>query len=284
MSEPLTAFSFLDDNARAKAEAQEQRRSNSLPTHVVDYLKAWIMSPEHVNHPYPTEAEKNKILADTGIELKRLNNWFVNNRIRYWKPRMEALQQQQPPPQPQRHGARQLIPISDSERSNYVNVEVSALELTGLVKQELLPSPSPNDFDASPPRLIQTCGIPPSVSPSPRSTVSEASMSASVSVSSSYDGNTSDDASDRDVGYMKGEIAQAVILFHEKRTATPPLRKRKFHHPPLQTPRTMFRRKDIGLWRDVCQGSPRPFHEDLPTFDEAALLFGYTSEHKLCSN
>jgi Homeobox KN domain len=284
MSEPQRTSSIMDEIARAKAEAQEQRRSNSLPTHVVDYLKAWIMSPEHVNHPYPTEAEKTKILADTGIELKRLNNWFVNNRIRYWKPRMEALQQQQPPPHPQRQGTRQLIPISDSEGSNYVNVEVSESELTGLVKQESLPSPSPNHFDASPPLLIQTCGIPPSVSPSPLSTVSEASMSASGSVSSSYDGNTSDDASDRDVSYNQGEIAQAVILLNEKRTTTPLLRKRKIHHAPPETPRTLFRRKDIGLWRDVCQGSPRPFHEDLPTFDEAALLFGYTSEQKLCSN
>lgn len=29
-------------------------------------------------------------MADTGIELKQLTNWFVNNRKRFWKPRVEA--------------------------------------------------------------------------------------------------------------------------------------------------------------------------------------------------
>lgn len=29
-------------------------------------------------------------MAETGIELKQLTNWFVNNRKRYWKPRVEA--------------------------------------------------------------------------------------------------------------------------------------------------------------------------------------------------
>jgi len=53
------------------------------------------MSPEHVAHPYPTEQEKSQIMADTGIELKQLTNWFVNNRKRYWKPRVEARLQQQ---------------------------------------------------------------------------------------------------------------------------------------------------------------------------------------------
>ena len=66
------------------------RKSSSLPAETVEYLKAWMMSPEHVAHPYPTEQEKAQIMAETGIELKQLTNWFVNNRKRYWKPRVEA--------------------------------------------------------------------------------------------------------------------------------------------------------------------------------------------------
>jgi hypothetical protein len=70
------------------------RKSSSLPSETVEYLKAWMMSPEHVAHPYPTEQEKAQIMFDTGIELKQLTNWFVNNRKRYWKPRVEAKLQQ----------------------------------------------------------------------------------------------------------------------------------------------------------------------------------------------
>lgn len=70
--------------------SKSKRKSNSLPPETVEYLKAWMMSPEHIAHPYPTEQEKAQIMADTAIELKQLTNWFVNNRKRYWKPRVEA--------------------------------------------------------------------------------------------------------------------------------------------------------------------------------------------------
>ena len=72
-----------------------KRKSASLPSETVEYLKTWMMSPEHIAHPYPTEQEKVEIMKDTGIELKQLTNWFVNNRKRYWKPRVEARLQQQ---------------------------------------------------------------------------------------------------------------------------------------------------------------------------------------------
>eukprot|EP00585_Thalassiosira_rotula_P001747 CAMPEP_0196134062 /NCGR_PEP_ID=MMETSP0910-20130528/3045_1 /TAXON_ID=49265 /ORGANISM="Thalassiosira rotula, Strain GSO102" /LENGTH=454 /DNA_ID=CAMNT_0041393861 /DNA_START=84 /DNA_END=1448 /DNA_ORIENTATION=+ len=74
------------------------RKSASLPPETVEYLKSWMMSPEHVAHPYPTEQEKAQIMAETGIELKQLTNWFVNNRKRFWKPRVEAKLQKFPPP------------------------------------------------------------------------------------------------------------------------------------------------------------------------------------------
>ena len=72
-----------------------KKKSSSLPAEAVEYLKAWMMSPEHIAHPYPTEQEKVQIMADTGIGIKQLTNWFVNNRKRYWKPRVEARIQQQ---------------------------------------------------------------------------------------------------------------------------------------------------------------------------------------------
>jgi len=68
------------------------RKASSLPVDTVEYLKAWMMSPEHIAHPYPTEQEKAQIMAETGIEMKQLTNWFVNNRKRFWKPRVESAQ------------------------------------------------------------------------------------------------------------------------------------------------------------------------------------------------
>lgn len=77
-------------NKGKNSNINNKRKSTSLPSETVEYLKAWMMSPEHIAHPYPTEQEKAQIMADTGIELKQLTNWFVNNRKRYWKPRVEA--------------------------------------------------------------------------------------------------------------------------------------------------------------------------------------------------
>jgi hypothetical protein len=76
--------------ASTASSAKTKRKSTSLPPETVEYLKNWMMSPDHIAHPYPTEVEKVKIMQDTGIELKQLTNWFVNNRKRYWKPRVEA--------------------------------------------------------------------------------------------------------------------------------------------------------------------------------------------------
>ena len=41
-----------------------------------------MMSPEHVEHPYPTEAEKAALQRTTGLTPKQLTNWFTNNRKR----------------------------------------------------------------------------------------------------------------------------------------------------------------------------------------------------------
>ena len=85
----------MKSSPNTSGQKDKKKKSTSLPASTVEYLKAWMMSPEHVAHPYPTEKEKSQIMADTGIELKQLTNWFVNNRKRYWKPRVEARLKQQ---------------------------------------------------------------------------------------------------------------------------------------------------------------------------------------------
>ena len=76
----------------AKPNPTSSARSSSLPPSTVEYLKAWIMSPAHIAHPYPTDTEKADIMRMTGIEMKQLTNWFTNNRKRFWKPRITAMQ------------------------------------------------------------------------------------------------------------------------------------------------------------------------------------------------
>ena len=65
------------------------KKKTALSQYAVQYLKNWMLSPAHIEHPYPTEEEKVQIMKTTGIEIKQLTNWFVNNRKRYWKPKVE---------------------------------------------------------------------------------------------------------------------------------------------------------------------------------------------------
>jgi len=77
-----TALSSSGD-ASSPINRKSKKKSTSLPVETVEYLKAWMMSPEHIAHPYPTEQEKREIMDATGIELRQLTNWLVNNRKRY---------------------------------------------------------------------------------------------------------------------------------------------------------------------------------------------------------
>eukprot|EP00970_Alexandrium_tamarense_P004231 scaffold706_cov190-Alexandrium_tamarense.AAC.17 len=82
-------ISASSNGKHATKATSRKTKSASLPQETVAYLKAWMMSPEHISHPYPTKQEKAVIMAETGIELKKLTNWFNNNRQSYWKPMVE---------------------------------------------------------------------------------------------------------------------------------------------------------------------------------------------------
>jgi hypothetical protein len=72
----------------------EAAMSNSLAPAIVEYLRAWMMAPEHIENPYPTEEEKAEIIASTGVDRKQLSCWFSNNRKRFWKPKVDEIRAQ----------------------------------------------------------------------------------------------------------------------------------------------------------------------------------------------
>ena len=83
---------------KAKGEEMfEPKRKMWLSRRVVDTLKEWMMSPEHIQYPYPTEAEKKRLCDKTGIDIYQLNNWFTNNRKRLWRPAMESIANENTP-------------------------------------------------------------------------------------------------------------------------------------------------------------------------------------------
>lgn len=80
-----------DDNASSAAPGGHKRRKKgtrrgTLNPEAKNVLKAWMFSPEHFAHPYPSEEEKEELASEAGIEVKQLSNWFTNARKRLWQP------------------------------------------------------------------------------------------------------------------------------------------------------------------------------------------------------
>ncbi|KAJ7561751.1 hypothetical protein O6H91_03G040000 [Diphasiastrum complanatum] len=66
-----------------REEILRKRRAGKLPGDTTSVLKAWWHA--HSKWPYPSvEDEKARLVQETGLELKQINNWFINQRKRNW--------------------------------------------------------------------------------------------------------------------------------------------------------------------------------------------------------
>ncbi|KAK3152537.1 hypothetical protein QOZ80_2BG0160330 [Eleusine coracana subsp. coracana] len=65
------------------------RPHGGLPYRSVAVLKAWMF--EHFLKPYPDDHEKNVLAARSGLTRNQVSNWFINARVRIWKPMIEEM-------------------------------------------------------------------------------------------------------------------------------------------------------------------------------------------------
>ncbi|KAK8482518.1 hypothetical protein V6N13_031247 [Hibiscus sabdariffa] len=65
-----------------REEILRKRRAGKLPGDTTLVLKAWWQS--HSKWPYPTDEDKARLVQETGLQLKQINNWFINQRKRNW--------------------------------------------------------------------------------------------------------------------------------------------------------------------------------------------------------
>lgn len=61
------------------ATKQRKRRGN-LPKKTTDLLRTWFKL--HLQHPYPTEDEKQELMRQTDLQMNQISNWFINARRR----------------------------------------------------------------------------------------------------------------------------------------------------------------------------------------------------------
>ncbi|KAK9170297.1 hypothetical protein Syun_002437 [Stephania yunnanensis] len=65
------------------------RPQRGLPERSVSILRAWLF--EHFLHPYPKDSDKLMLAKQTGLTRSQVSNWFINARVRLWKPMVEEM-------------------------------------------------------------------------------------------------------------------------------------------------------------------------------------------------
>ncbi|OQE46927.1 hypothetical protein PENCOP_c001G05389 [Penicillium coprophilum] len=101
-------FGIMGDQIDPKTK----RRRGNLPKPVTDILRAWFH--EHLDHPYPSEEDKQMFMTRTGLSINQISNWFINARRR----QLPALRNQM------RSGAdaesQRQSPFSDADGSEHL--------------------------------------------------------------------------------------------------------------------------------------------------------------------
>ncbi|XP_010498846.1 PREDICTED: homeobox protein knotted-1-like 6 isoform X1 [Camelina sativa] len=67
-----------------KLEFSKKKKKGKLPREARQALLDWWNL--HYKWPYPTEGDKIALADATGLDQKQINNWFINQRKRHWKP------------------------------------------------------------------------------------------------------------------------------------------------------------------------------------------------------
>ncbi|XP_072995017.1 homeobox protein BEL1 homolog [Typha latifolia] len=70
-------------------ESHPWRPQRGLPERAVSVLRAWLF--EHFLHPYPSDVDKHILARQTGLSRSQVSNWFINARVRLWKPMIEEM-------------------------------------------------------------------------------------------------------------------------------------------------------------------------------------------------
>ncbi|KAK8562976.1 hypothetical protein V6N12_011039 [Hibiscus sabdariffa] len=95
--EGITRLRYVQTHLRQQKALQQfgmmqqhaWRPQRGLPGNSVSILRAWLF--EHFLNPYPKDSEKIMLARQTGLTRSQVSNWFINARVRLWKPMVEEM-------------------------------------------------------------------------------------------------------------------------------------------------------------------------------------------------
>ncbi|KAG8375659.1 hypothetical protein BUALT_Bualt10G0123300 [Buddleja alternifolia] len=99
-----------------KRDHQLWRPQRGLPERSVSVLRAWMF--QNFLHPYPKDAEKHLLALKSGLTRSQVSNWFINARVRLWKPMIEEMYAEM-----NRRKARRNDEETDGAQRNHLRFE-----------------------------------------------------------------------------------------------------------------------------------------------------------------
>ncbi|KAL5705589.1 hypothetical protein ACHQM5_023875 [Ranunculus cassubicifolius] len=113
----ISRLRFVDQQLRQQRALQQLgmmqqhawRPQRGLPESSVSILRAWLF--EHFLHPYPKDSDKIMLARQTGLTRSQVSNWFINARVRLWKPMVEEMYKEE-------FGDIEMDSISTSENAS----------------------------------------------------------------------------------------------------------------------------------------------------------------------
>ncbi|XP_074281527.1 BEL1-like homeodomain protein 1 [Silene latifolia] len=124
---------FIDHQIRQQRALQQLgmiqnhnawRPQRGLPERSVSVLRAWLF--EHFLHPYPKDSDKILLAKQTGLTRSQVSNWFINARVRLWKPMIEEMYNEELKDREQNNS-------EDKENSNNEDIEGAS---NSIIEQE----------------------------------------------------------------------------------------------------------------------------------------------------
>ncbi|CAF1047557.1 unnamed protein product [Adineta ricciae] len=90
---PFRSLSESSENFERDAYNQpvrvpfRQKKRGIFPKSATSLMRTWLF--QHLNHPYPSEEEKQFLAQETNLSIIQVNNWFINARRRILQPMVD---------------------------------------------------------------------------------------------------------------------------------------------------------------------------------------------------
>ncbi|XP_022971683.1 BEL1-like homeodomain protein 4 [Cucurbita maxima] len=121
------------------------RPQRGLPERSVNILRAWLF--EHFLHPYPSDADKHLLARQTGLSRNQVSNWFINARVRLWKPMVEEMYQQEAKEEEEDDDDDDEDNTDEDTKTNPHQITSNALSQTPTPPSDATPPPPPKGLD-----------------------------------------------------------------------------------------------------------------------------------------